>query len=61
MSAGIDYRIIDLKSINAEFIQYSSLINKFRKILLEIKEELNLEGDWMNDGVKGFISTHEIL
>ena len=61
MSADIDYRIIELKSINSEFSEYSSLINKFRKILLEIKEELNLPEDWMNDGVKGFISTDEIL
>ena len=60
MPAQIDYRIIELKSIKTK-LNDDFLINKFRNILLDITQELNLEENWMNDGVKCFISDNEIL
>ncbi len=34
--------------------------NEIRKVILDIAEEYDLENDWLNDGVKGFIDTDKM-
>ena len=56
MSMDVDYRII---SLDSETVPQDEMIATVRKLIRQTGTELGLSPDWMNDGVKGFVSTKE--
>ncbi|MBQ7585080.1 MAG: hypothetical protein IJU40_02385 [Desulfovibrionaceae bacterium] len=55
----VDFRVLNIKRLNKEYDFEESEIQTLRRLINEVAEELNLNSDWMNDGVKGFISENE--
>lgn len=55
----VDFRVLNIKRLNKEYDFEESEIQILRRLINEVAEELNLNSDWMNDGVKGFISENE--
>lgn len=61
MSMDLDYRIVSIKDSNKpeKMRESDILISIVRNAIRSVGEELGFDDDWMNDGVKGFISMME--
>ena len=55
----IDFHVLNLERVNKAYDFEETEIQTLRRLINEVAEELNLNSDWMNDGVKGFIAEHE--
>ena len=58
-TSDVDCRVINIERLNKDCNFEETEIQMLRKIIVEVAEILNLNDDWMNYGVKGFISDNE--